>query len=372
MRKAPNIGKIYDTLFFCIRYFNDTAVTDRITNHFTDTSFMEECYHEIKAKIPTLPDILAPVFFYQDSAPTAMTEFFANQIDYENDTIDSFLKTITSKSDILYSKIVDSVFNNNQNLGNRTVAPLIAPETYIQALSDSEYSEDFKLQISLLFGNFNYAVSVLNQQLRDIYAHIDALHQKYVDRLSVEWQQIQSERNLKLYKQLFLKDIASYNDHAFVTISLLNQYIIRIVPKNNNIEVLLGFHHEEEINQYFDEQNIDLHQLLTAVGNETRLSILQLLLEKEELTASSIAKMINIPVTTVLRHMEILYNCGALYVSKRQGLQIFYRINFNLLSRAIKVIDHKINNKLLGGKSNEPNERENIIPPKKQMGETNC
>lgn len=352
MKYAPEIGKIYDALFFCIRYFNESSIQGGITNQFVDTSFMEECYREIQSKIPTLPAILAPIFLYRESMPTAMTEFFTGQVDFEKDTMDTFLRKITSKSEILYAKILDSVFKNEQDLENRTVMPLIAPEAYIQALSDSEYPEDFKLQISLLFGNFNYAVSVLVEQLRELYVQIDALHQKYADRLTVEWQQIQSERNVKLYKQLFLIDIEN-QEHAFVSISLLNQYISHIKSRNQNIELLFGLRHEEEMNRYFDERNIDLCQLLTSLGNDTRLSILQLLMEKEELTASSVSKALHIPVATVLRHMEILYNCGVLYVSKRQGLQIFYRINFNLLSRAVRVAEHKIQNNLSGGKTNE-------------------
>lgn len=348
MKNTPEIGKIYDTIFFGIEYFNEDAVKKAITNNFTDSSFMDECYRDVKEKIFALPPILAPIFLYHDQTPTAITAFFDEQINFETDTIDTFLKKITSKSGILYSKIIESVFKNNQNLDNKIIAPIIAPDAYVEALSESNYSENFKLQVSLLFGNFNYAISVLTQKLQEIYVQVDMLHQKYADSLSVETQQIQSERNLQLYKQLYSIDIASYHDNAFASISLLNQYISKIISKDNNIELLFGFKHEEDLNRYFDEQNIDLRQLLIAVGNDTRLSILQTLMEKEELTASSIAKIIEIPTTTVLRHVEILYNCGAIYISKRSGLQIFYRINFNLLTHANKLISYK-----LGGKAND-------------------
>lgn len=121
MTITPQIGKIYDTLFYCVKYFNEDSVQEMITNYFADPSFMEECYQEIKETIPILPPILAPIFLYQDQMPTAMTVFFDEQIDFENDTIDTFLKKIASKSDIIYSETVNSIFHNYQNLGNRSI-----------------------------------------------------------------------------------------------------------------------------------------------------------------------------------------------------------------------------------------------------------
>lgn len=348
MINTPQIGKIYDTLFYCVKYFNENSVQEMITNYFTDPSFMEVCYQEIKETIPTLPPILAPIFLYQDQMPTAMTVFFDEQIDFKNDTIDTFLKKIASKSDIIYSEAVNLIFHNYQNLGNRTIAPLIAPEAYIEALSDSDYSDNFKLQIALLFGNFNYAVSVLIEQLRAIYVQVDALHQKYAEKLAVEFEQIQSNRNIQLYKQLLDLDIAGINKKCYFAISLLNQYTTKSFVSDEIIALLIGFKHEENLNLQFDNQNIDLHQLLIAIGNDTRLAIIQTLIEKKELTASSIAKIIEIPTTTVLRHVEILYNCGIIYISKRSGLQIFYRLNYNLLMNSNKLIYYK-----LGGKANE-------------------
>ncbi len=47
MKYQSEIGKIYDTLFFCIEYFNNQAIKETLSNQFTDTSFMDDCYNEI-------------------------------------------------------------------------------------------------------------------------------------------------------------------------------------------------------------------------------------------------------------------------------------------------------------------------------------
>lgn len=351
MNIKPEIGKIYDTLFFCIELFNEDEIKETVKKGFTDTSFMDECYYEIKEKTFALPHILEPIFLYRNQVPTAITDFFWEYIDFENDNIDTFLMKIVSKSGVLYSKIVDIIFPNTQNSDGGIVSPLMAPESYIGALAASDYPDSLKLQISLMFGNYNYAVSLLVEQLRLIYKQVDLLHQKYAGKLDVEIEQIQSERNVQLYEQLFSVNILDPNEHAIISMSLLNQYLTQFVSKNNNWGILLGFNHEEDLNRCFDEQNINLRELLVAIGNDIRISVIQTLMKEDELTVSSISKIIDIPLTTVLRHIEILYNSGALYISRRSGLQIFYRINYNLLNRATNLASYKLNKQ--GGETND-------------------
>lgn len=341
MKYNAEIGKIYDTLFFCIEFFNEQAVKDTITNNFSDVSFMEECYNEVKKTVSSLPSILKPLFLYQNQTPTVMTSFFTEYIDYQNETIDTFLSKITSKSDVIYSKILSALFPTVSN-APQSVAPCIAPAAYIEALNSSEYPEDLKLQISLLFGNFDYVISLLVEFFHDIYHSVDALHQRQQSKLTIAREQICSERNLQLYKQLLILDCSNLEVNYYFSISLLNQYITKETIMGRDVGLLLGFKHEESLNQYFDEKNINLRLLLTTIGNDTRLSIIQVLTKHTELTASSLSKALKVPLTTVLRHIEILYGNGVLYISKRDGLQIFYRVNYSLLTKAVNILNHKI------------------------------
>ncbi len=342
MKYKGEIGKIYDTLFFCIKYFNEQAVKDVITNDFTDTSFMEECYQEVEKLVPSLPLVLKPLFLYQNQTPTVMTAFFTKYIDYQNDTIDTFLRKMTVNSDYIYSKAFSTLFPDVSILQEENVTPLTAPASYIEALNLSEYPEYIKLQISLLFGNFTYVISLLTEKLLEIYQAVNALHRRQQAKLAVECEQICSDRNMQLYGQMLSLGFTELGKNHYFTISLLNQYITKETIFAGVIGLLLGFKHEENLNLYFDEQNIDLRQMLTSVGNDTRLSILHTFTEHVELTASSVSKIIKVPLTTVLRHIEILHDSGILYISRRDGLQIFYRLNYSLLTKTVNIISHKI------------------------------
>ncbi len=342
MTNCPEIGKIYDTIFFCIEYFNGDAVKRYITNNYVDTAFMTECYMKIKEKVSTLPPILAPIFFYRDQKPTAMTCFFDQQIDYKHDTIDTFIEKILENSDILCSLAIDSVFPDNQNLDNRTDMPIITQDAYIEALSDYEYSDSFKLQIALLFANFKRAVPILIEQLRNIYIFVDELHELYSYMLNKVAEQINSKINYELYVQLFKYDIRDKNDECFYTVSLLNQFIKKLLIHDIKNSLLLGYKHEKELRLQYDGQNINLYKLLPAIGNEIRFSIIEAFLENGELNSTAISKILDLPPTTALRHVETLYNCGVLYVSRRSGLRIFYRINYDVLEGVIDILNKKI------------------------------
>ncbi len=342
MKYQSEIGKIYDTLFFCIEYFNEQAVKDTITNRFEDTSFMDKCYQEVNESVPSLPPILKPLFLYQNQTPTVMIAFFKNYIDYQNDTIHTFLQKITEHSDFIYSKTLSTLFPEVSDIVEETVTPLPAPESFIRTLNESNYSEDFKLQISLLFGNFNYALSLLTEQLVLIFQAVDRLHHKYVAMLDDAYKEIHSERNLKLYSKVLGTDISHQTDEYNCTIAFLNQYIALLIISEDFHGLLLGIHYEEDLSFRLNEKNIDVRQLLIAVGNDTRLTILQVLAEQHEMTASAIARIINTPLTTVLRHIEILYGSGAVFISKKSGLKIFYRLNDHLLKNAFKIMNNRI------------------------------
>lgn len=348
------IGKIYDTLFYCIFHFNQQTVYDNVISRFSDPSFMVSCIQAIEAVAPTLPEILKPIFVYQDQRPAPITTFFTEFIDFENDTIDTFLEKIATNADWLYGKIINSIFPSDQGTNSPIISPQLSPESYIEALSTSSYSDNFKLQISLLFGNFNYSISLLVEQLRIVYSKIEDLHHTHRSKIELEFAQICSDHNVRLYEQLYTINISHVKERVCITISLLNQYITYIASNNGVLKMLLGIKHEEDLNSMFDEQNINLRQLLIAVGNETRFSIIQLLLDREELTASSVAKLLNLPPTTILRHIEILYNSGVIYISKRSGLQIFYRLNYKILISATNIIHNRLGEKTNENTNNNP------------------
>ena len=67
-------------------------------------------------------------------------------------------------------------------------------------------------------------------------------------------------------------------------------------------------------------------QIFKALGDETRLRIMALLLGGQELCVCDLMAALNLPQSTVSRHLSYLRNAG-LVDDRRQGIWMYYTIN---------------------------------------------
>ena len=67
-------------------------------------------------------------------------------------------------------------------------------------------------------------------------------------------------------------------------------------------------------------------QLFKALGDETRLRIITLLISGRELCVCDIMAVLGLPQSTVSRHLSYLRNTG-LVDDRRQGIWMYYRVS---------------------------------------------
>ena len=326
MKFNPNIGKIYDSVFFFYEYYNSDDIERDFYNKYDDHEFMMRCYSQIKESI-TPPEFLRPLFYCNKSSSTIISEFFAEEIDFSTDTIDSFCDKLLRSVDILYQRTLDRIFSDYQKDKTKAIYPSVAPAGYLEAINNLKMDAEFKLQVSLLIGNFSYAISAFTGLLKNTYLHVDLLHRKYQQEIDQEFVQIQCESNRKLYEEEFQYGTEQYDD-AIIGISLLNQIILMDSGKEEkSINLLLGLKHEMALDSTRQFQTLTLTQFLVACGNDFRLKILYAISEAGEMTLSQLSKALKTSPTTLLRHVEVLLDNRIIYIHRRDGLQIFYKVN---------------------------------------------
>ena len=79
-------------------------------------------------------------------------------------------------------------------------------------------------------------------------------------------------------------------------------------------------------------------QIFKALGDETRLRIMALLVSARELCVCDIMAALNLPQSTVSRHLSYLRNAG-LVVDRRQGIWMYYRTNSEGLAHGASLFD---------------------------------
>ena len=86
-------------------------------------------------------------------------------------------------------------------------------------------------------------------------------------------------------------------------------------------------------------------QIFKALGDETRLRIMGLLIDGKELCVCDIMAALDLPQSTVSRHLSNLRNAG-LVNDRRQGIWMNYKINQREIEHASALLDLLV--KMLG------------------------
>ena len=98
-------------------------------------------------------------------------------------------------------------------------------------------------------------------------------------------------------------------------------------------------------------------QIFKALGDETRLRIMALLIDGEELCVCDIMAALNLPQSTVSRHLSNLRNVG-LVVDRRKGVWMNYRINQKEIEHASAIF--KLLARILAGIKQSAEDRRHL------------
>ena len=78
-------------------------------------------------------------------------------------------------------------------------------------------------------------------------------------------------------------------------------------------------------------------QIFKALGDETRLRIMALLASGQELCVCDLIAALELPQSTVSRHLSYLRNAG-LIDDRRQGIWMYYKVNKTRIMHAVKLL----------------------------------
>ena len=98
-------------------------------------------------------------------------------------------------------------------------------------------------------------------------------------------------------------------------------------------------------------------QIFKALGDETRLRIMALLIGGDELCVCDIMAALNLPQSTVSRHLSNLRNAG-LVNDRRQGVWMNYRINQQEIEYASAIF--KLLTRILAGLEQADKDRRHL------------
>ena len=338
MKYNSEPSKIYDVSFWLMDHYFPEQTKKTFFSVFEDTVFMRKCLEEVTEKIDKIPDLLAPFAFSENGTTSALLVFLNKEFCHhqENITLDLFLDDLLNNKNELYKSFISVIFGKQYEENDL----LKDTSEYIKAIEDIYAPIDIKLKTSLILNDFDYAVGILAETVKKVYDVVEELYLAYDKEIQYIYGQIRNEYNIELYKKAF--DYSEENfDETIVSIPLLNQFVVLHNFHEKNAFLLLGYKHIESFWNKGNTKTVDPRRFIITSGNDTRIEILDLIAQHGKITISSLAKIMDIPITTVGRHVSSLRNDNIIFISHRDGLQLFYSINTCYFKRLkIAMVDY--------------------------------
>ena len=147
--------------------------------------------------------------------------------------------------------------------------------------------------------------------------------------------------NLKDISDLsFLRD---EEQSLFTSFCLLNKYLMIISFVNEGVIYLLGCDYVSIISELVKAQKTQpLEDLCSALSETSRIQILKLLLDRNEVTCKDLEKAFNFSGSTAYHHITILTKIGAVKV-RNEGKTIYYSLNrkyFDIMREQLKMFSN--------------------------------
>ena len=224
------------------------------------------------------------------------------------------------------------------SLDAETVDKCMESKVYLfEIIKTSAYSDTEKSRFYEFFMNPEPYIAQLRSELAAKSELLEIYYTKNYSRIL----DIYNSTSLDTLKNQFkkTKDIDfENNDSIYMSYCLLNDMLINWIPKPNAIIAVLGVNYISSI-VYLNNQKIkvNLDEFGSALSDKSRMKMLDLMLERGEVTCKELEKEFSFAGSTAYHHLTTMLKYGVIK-NRSDGKIVFYRINPLYFSSAIELL----------------------------------
>ena len=337
-------GYIYDLNFiFCLN-FNTQLYIDALPN---DDKKEENVKHfkEILNRFYDIPNDLYIFFHAIETGRAFLPTFYFNP--YKNQFATTynfkFLQKELSNQDKLIRNVIKFYFHEFDDESVEECASSL--DQMFSAIKASDYSEEEKNKlyeffiapsryIQLLQYELMQKEFMLSEYYKDNYQTIiDLYNQTTFESLCLQ---------LKEFENLVVDEDTEI---LYVSYCLLNKFCVFLWFLENGVMPLLGCEYISILGWAKDESDSpDLNAFGTALCEESRVKILNFLIERDEVTCKDLEKEFSFSGSTAYHHINIMTKSG-LVKTRNEGKTILYSLNRKYIANIINVLSRILNKK---------------------------
>ncbi|MBE6608167.1 MAG: helix-turn-helix transcriptional regulator [Ruminococcaceae bacterium] len=337
-------GFLYDLNFLFFLKFNTQLCVDNLE----DNSKKESYEKYLKETLQYFGDISDDLYIFYHAIDNEHCFITTHYIDpYKNKFASDFnfkhFKKILGNTEQIIRNAVRFYL---KDLPDEEIKECFMSQSKLfDCIKNSKYSGEEKSKLYEFFINPTVYIQVLQYELiqkevllsnyyKDNYEKILEAHNKITYETLCE--------NLKGIRDLsFLQD---GDQILYTSFCLLSKYRMKLFFIKEGAIYILGYDYPSIIDEVVNAKKMHpLEDLCDALSETSRMQILELLLEREDVTCKDLEKIFNFTGSTAYHHISLLTKIGAVKV-RNEGKTIYYSLNrkyFDTMIERLKVFSNK-------------------------------
>ena len=349
--KMPNIklikepGYIFDLLFIFFLKYNTEYCMEMFVNQKKETED-KEFYQRILKDFSPISDDLYVFFHAQKNGRCffAHSYFDHYKNNFTSDYNFEFLQRELSNYDEVVRRAVQFYF---YDLSEEEMETCIHSNVkFFEVIKNSDYTDTEKSRFYEFFINPSPYIQKLQYELMAKEVQLSAYYEKNYLSILDAYNQLTIDILIDQLKPL--KDLSFFkNDGSQLLVSfcLINRVCIRYMPATDCISYLLGVEYLSKIETIqHSDASVKLNEFGSALSEESRVKMLDLMLEKNEITCKDLERTFNFSGSTAYHHLTILLKYGVIK-TRNEGKTIFYSVNNKRFDAVIDVLNKYSSNK---------------------------
>lgn len=316
-------GFIYDLLTMIILVLNkDSYIAElKRRNHCKDEDLL--FYENIINQCDKISEDILPFFYIEKNSPCFMsTYYFMFKKNMISHTVNDLLNEL-SDTELLKNNLTEYYFGAaNKNNSN-----------YFELIEDTNLNYNLKYRLTRVFSDIPRSSKMVIDYIKKMIPVLDNIYTGFDEIIKEKVNMLNNEKIINSVFSLLKTDTSNIRENMNISISIINRYIGFISVWNDILLLLLGDGFIDNIDLDKEEDNninIDLYSFGKIISDPTRFKIYELLKENKEIYTSEICERLNMTITSVSYHLNMMV-LEKLLKSRNEGRKVFYSINNDYL-----------------------------------------
>ena len=329
---------IYDLLFVFFLKYN----TEYCMKHFVNKENAEEekaFYEQVLKDFSPISDDLYVFFHAQQNGRCFLTHsyFTHYKSQFTTDYNFEFLQKELSNYPEVIKRLINFYF---YDLTEEEVEACTSSNVELfEVIKRSNYSDTERSRLYEFFMNPNPYIQKLQYELMSKQLQLAVYYEKNYSLIFEAYNVLTIDILIDQLKPLRDYDFCRDEEtKVYLSFCLLNSKSINILSVNEGVVGLLGINYLNAIKDVQVKKGlIKLDEFGAALSEESRVQMLDLMLERGEITCKDLERIFNFSGSTAYHHLTILLKNGVIK-TRNEGKTIFYSVNNESFDVAIDIL----------------------------------